>query len=123
MLPDLQHPMAKYKVKIDFNKKTVFIEDKLIRTSIVQSDSGLARVYHPAEIPANSQMNVLVRVSRRLSGDQVLLEPASSLNNRNLTGAKCLVTVNNRKAVMSIIIQLMSLFICQLTQWSLLFVK
>ena len=60
MLPDLQHPvilsvnfMTKYKVEIDFNKKTVFIEDKLIHTSIVQSDSGLARVHHPAEIPAN----------------------------------------------------------------------
>ena len=95
--------MTKYKVEIDFNKKTVSIEDKLIHTSIVQSDSGLARVHHPAEIPANSQMNVLVRISRRKSGDQVLLEPASSLNNRNLAGAKCLVTVNNQKAVMSII--------------------
>ena len=110
VLPDLQHRvilgvdfMAKYKVEIDFNKKTVFIEDKLIHTSIGQSDSGLARVHHPAEISANSQMNVLVRISRRKSGDQVLLEPATSLNNRNLAGAKCLVTVNNRKAVMSII--------------------
>ena len=31
------------------------------------------------------------------------MELASFLNNRNLAGAKCLVTVNNRKAVMSII--------------------
>ena len=35
VLPDLQHPvilcvnfMTKYKVEIDFNKKTIFIEDK-----------------------------------------------------------------------------------------------
>lgn len=110
VLPELQHPvilgvdfMDAHKVEMDFNKKTVFIKDKLVRTSIMQSDAGLARVHRPTEIPPNSQMNVIVRVSRRKSGDQVLLEPAPSLNTRNLAGAKCMVTIQKRTAVISII--------------------
>ena len=86
---------------MDFSKKTVFIHDKLVHTSIVQSDSGLARVPQTTEIPAHSQMNIELNITRRNSGDQVLLEPTPSLNNRNLAGAK--VTVQKRKAVMSVI--------------------
>ena len=50
-------------------------------------------------------MNVLVRVSRRKVGDQVLLKPANSLNNHNLAGAKCMVKLHEPKSTanMSII--------------------
>lgn len=110
VLPDLQHPvivgldfMDAHKVEIDFNKKTVYIQDKLVQTCIVHSDSGLARVHRPTQIPPQSQINVEVRVSRTQTGDEVLLEPSASLNNRNLAGAKCLVKVEKRTAVISII--------------------
>ena len=95
--------MEIYKVEMDFSKKIVFIHDKLVHTSIVQSDLGLARVPQITEIPAHSQMNIELKVTRRKSGDQVLLELIPSLNNINLAGAKCLVTVQKRKAVMNVI--------------------
>ena len=95
VLPALQHSiiigidfMETYTVEMDLSKKTVFIHDKLVHTSIVQSDSGLARVPQTTEIPAHSQMNIELKVTRRKSGDQVLLEPTPSLNNRNLAGGK-----------------------------------
>ena len=72
----LQHPVIlgivfldSHKVDIDFGKKLVYIKDKLVRTSIKHSDTGLARLCKHTEIPPNSQMNVLVRVSRRKVGD------------------------------------------------------
>ena len=112
VLQELQHPVIlgidfldAHKVEIDLNKKLVFIEDKLVHTSMVQSHAGLARLYKPTTITANSQMNVLVDVSHRNLGEQVLLEPSPSLNSRNLAGAKCMVTIHKpkRTAVMSII--------------------
>ena len=94
VLHDPQHPVIlgidfldSYKADIDFGKKLIYIEDKLVRTSIKHSDAGLARLCKHTEIPQNSQMNVLVMVSLRKVGDQVLLEPAISLNNHNLAGA------------------------------------
>ena len=112
VLQALQHPVIMgidfldaHKVEIRLNKKLVFIEDKLVHTAMVQSHAGLARLYKPTTIPANSQMNVLVEVSHRKLGEQVLLEPSPSLNSRNLASAKCMVTIHKSKrtAIMSII--------------------
>lgn len=86
-----------HKVEIDFGRKLVYIEDNLVYTSIKHSDDGLARICKNTEIPPNSQINVLVRVSRRKADDQVLLEPANTLNNRCLAGAKCLVKLHRQR--------------------------
>ena len=97
----IQHPvilgidfLTAHKVDIDFGSKLVYIEDNLVHTSLIQSNDGLARIVVPTEIPPNSQINVLVRVSRRKAGEQVLLEPSSTLNNRNLAGARCMVKLH-----------------------------
>ena len=112
VMQDLQHPvilgidfLEAHKVEIDLNRKVVFFDDKLVQTPMVQSHAGLGRLFQPTTIPANSQMNVLIAVSHRKLGEHVLLEPSPSLYNKNLAGAKCIVTVEKPKhtAVMSII--------------------
>ena len=104
VLDDIPHPdilgidfLNAHKVEIDFGKKLVYIEDNLVRIPIKHSDDGLARVCKHTKIPPNSQMNVLVRVSRRKADEQVFLEPAITLNNCNLAGAKCMVKLHKDK--------------------------
>ena len=104
VLDDIPHPVIlgidflnAHKIEIDFGKKLVYIEDNLVRTPIKHSDDGLARICKHTKIPPKSQMNVLVRVSRRKAYEQVLLEPASTLNIRNLAGAKCMVKLHKDK--------------------------
>ena len=112
VMRDIQHPVIlgmdfldAHKVEIDFNRIVVFIDDKLVQAPMVQSHAGLGRLFQPTTIPANSRMDVLIAVSHRKLGEHVLVEPSPNLNNRNLAGAKCIVTIDRPKhtAVMSII--------------------
>ena len=88
VMRDIQHPVIlgmdfldAHKVEIDFNRKVVFIDDKLVQAPMVQSHAGLGRLFQPTTIPANSRMDVLIAVSHRKLGEHVLVEPSPNLNN------------------------------------------
>ncbi|CAC5404284.1 Transposon Ty3-G Gag-Pol polyprotein,Transposon Ty3-I Gag-Pol polyprotein,Retrovirus-related Pol polyprotein from transposon 297 [Mytilus coruscus] len=61
--------------------------------------TGLARTYYPVTISPFCEINVGVKISKRNSGEIVLLEPVSNLVDSNLTSAKCLVKINKKRAV------------------------
>ena len=66
--------------------------------------TGLARTGRKGvTIPAGSQMNIELMVSRRKAGEVVLLEPIPHLQSRQLAGAKCLVTVKRGRAPISLL--------------------
>ena len=84
--------------KLTLIEKTVYIQDKLVSGCYVRSKEGLARTDKGVTIPAGSEVNVQLRVSRRKTGEIVLLGPLPSLYSRNLAGAKCLVQVRRGQA-------------------------
>ncbi|XP_060602869.1 uncharacterized protein LOC132755945 [Ruditapes philippinarum] len=67
-----------------------------------RTDAGLARVINGTNIPANSRKDIKVKVSRNKTDGIFLIEPTDSLYKKSLAGAKCLVRVKKRKAVISI---------------------
>lgn len=70
---------------------------------VVNTNSGLARLTHPVEIPARSEMVVQVRISRQQQQDrEVLLEAHDKLLAKNLSAAKCLIKVHKRMGVIRI---------------------
>ena len=87
-----------HKVQIDLNSKTVYIKEKLVSACFVRSKTGLARTDKGVTIPAGSEVDVNVRISRRKKGELVLLEPLPCLHERNVAGAKCLVQIRKGRA-------------------------
>ena len=81
--------MEANKIKIDMEHKKMIIHYSDIKIFAIQSDAGVARTTKSLVIPAKSEVDITVRVSRR---HPVVLDPASSLIKTNLAGAKCLVT-------------------------------
>lgn len=87
-----------HKVQIDLDTKTVYIQEKLVAACYVKSKEGLARTDKGVTIPAGSEVDIQLRISRRKPGETVLLEPLPSLNLRNVAGAKCLVQIKKGRA-------------------------
>ena len=111
ILENLLHPVILgmdflkfHKVQIDLDKRTVYIQDKLVSACFLKRKTGLARTGRKGvTIPAGSQMNIELKVSRRNAGEVVLLEPIPHLQSRQLAGAKCLVTVKRGRAPISLL--------------------
>ncbi|CAC5392281.1 unnamed protein product [Mytilus coruscus] len=86
----------------DFYSKLA-LSDKLSQSDIPSikgtTSTGLDRTYYPVTISPFGVMNVGVKISKRNSGEIVLLEPVSNLVDSNLTSAKCLVKINKKRAV------------------------
>ncbi|CAC5404338.1 unnamed protein product [Mytilus coruscus] len=92
------------KINIDFSKSVLQVPDKenadIPKVCMIQTTStGLARTYYPVTISPFCEMNVGVKISKRNSGEIVLLEPVSNLVDSNLTSAKCLVKIVKKRAV------------------------
>ncbi|CAG2199339.1 unnamed protein product [Mytilus edulis] len=92
------------KINIDFSKSVLQVPDKenadIPKVCMIQTSStGLARTYYPVTISPFCEMNVGVKISKRNSGEIVLLEPVSNLVDSNLTSAKCLVKIIKKRAV------------------------
>ena len=81
-----------HKVQTDLDKRTIYIQDKLVSACFLKRKTSLARTGKCVTIPAGSQMNIELKVSRRKPGEVVLLEPIPNLQSKHLAGAKCLVT-------------------------------
>ena len=110
ILQNLIHPVILgmdflkfHKVQIDLDKRTIYIQDKLVSACFLKRKTGLARTGKCVTIPAGSQMNIELKVSRRKPGEVVLLEPIPNLQSKHLAGAKCLVTVKRGRVPMSLL--------------------
>ncbi|MES9902578.1 MAG: retropepsin-like aspartic protease [Sedimenticola sp.] len=105
ILAELRHPLilgmdflTSHNVVIDLSTSTISIHDQLITACLIQSPNGLVRTTTAITVPAESEINVEAKVSNRRTGEVVLLEPVTSLCNRSLAGARCLVQVRKGKA-------------------------
>lgn len=65
-------------------------DNESAKVNVLKINSGLAKIFIP---PPFSQNILSVRVSTRYSGEEVLLEPTSEIQNLNILGAKCLVKI------------------------------
>ncbi|CAC5362608.1 unnamed protein product [Mytilus coruscus] len=84
-------------------RKSMEISDKCAKICSLETNSGLARCIKSCALPVNSEIVLPVHVSRRIQGEQVLLEPNPNLEKKQLMGARCIVTVNKGKSVFRII--------------------
>ncbi|CAC5392664.1 Retrovirus-related Pol polyprotein from transposon 297 [Mytilus coruscus] len=71
------------KINIDFSKSVLQVPDKenadIPKVCMIQTTStGLARTYYPVTISPFCEMNVGVKISKRNSGEIVLLEPVNN---------------------------------------------
>ena len=92
-----------HKVVIDLEAGTVFIRDSVVSASLIRTKAGYARAAKPTFVPAESEVEMSVKISKRHTNDIVLLEPAPTLQHLGLGGAKCLVKVNKSKAIFRVV--------------------
>ena len=99
----LGHDFLKaHSVTLDIRGKKMIIQDH-VKVCSLQTNTGYARTVKSINLPANSEIDVQVKIARVNTSDEVLLEPLARLANENLLGAKCLVKVNKGKSVMRLI--------------------
>ena len=106
VIEDLHHTlilghdfMESHNVTLDFK---MIIQDN-IKVCHLHTNTGYARTIKPITLPANSEVDMQVKIARVSSDKEVLLEPLVKLANENILGAKCLVKVNKGKAVLRLI--------------------
>ena len=92
--------MTDFRVKIDMGNKTMSILDTQVCT--ISTNVGYARISNPVTIPPLSEADINIKISR-CSNQEVLVEPVAWLQNHNVQGAKCVVTVRKGKAIMRIL--------------------
>ena len=92
-----------HKVRIDIHSKQVYIQEEVASACLIKTNSGLARTCKGITIPARSQVNAILQVSRRRSGETVLLEPIPGLHSRNIAAARSLVCVSQGRAPMRLL--------------------
>ena len=85
-------------MKIDLDSQQVSIQDQTVCVSLISTKSGFARTRKGICIPANSEVNVMLKLSKCQENATVLLEPLPTLNNIDIAGARCLVTVHKSRA-------------------------
>ena len=109
VIEDLHHSiilgidfMEKHRVTLDISANKFIIEGST-KVCTITTYAGVARTVRSTAIDQQSEVTVPVKISRVQSGTEVLLEPLSSLPNKNIIGAKSLVVVRNHKAVMRVL--------------------
>ena len=109
VIEDLHHSiilghdfMEAHHVTLDIKGKKMIIQDN-VKVCSLQTNTGYARTIKPVTLPANSEIDISVKIARVQTNDEVLLEPLSKLASVNIMGAKCLVKVNKGKSVMRLI--------------------
>lgn len=94
--------LTTHKVSIDLDAGKIDIKDRVLSASLITTKAGFARVDRATCVPANSEIDLNVKISRRKNNEIVLLEPVSYLQSQNIGGAKCLVKVHKGKAFMRV---------------------
>lgn len=108
IIRELHHPvilgidfMSHNKCALDFQYNVLTFTTAEVSVALTpDSKHGYARCTRPETIPANSEVNVTVRVSKGHKNETLLLDPAGNLQGTNIVGARCIVTTRNIKAVM-----------------------
>ena len=95
--------MLSHKVKIDFDTQTLCFKDTKQEICTFKANTGLARSLLTVTIPPQHETNISIKISKRNSGDIVLLEPNDEIQGLNLMSAKCLVKINKGKAVIRVL--------------------
>ena len=90
-------------VTINVAQRSMNFPDSTAKISILETNTGLARCVESCKLQANSETILPVHVSRRMEGEQVLLEPTPNLVRKKLMAARCTVTVNQGKSVFRIL--------------------
>ena len=86
---------------MDIPSKLLRIAD--IEVCSLRTDTGYARTLKPTCIRANSEIILPVKVACVCSGNEVLLEPNSTLTKLGIMGAKGSVTVKKGKAILRLV--------------------
>ena len=97
--------LSAFNVRIFFSEQnTLEIPDgSEPKVCVIKTSAGLARTASAVTIPKRSEITIPVLVSRRNTGDIVLLEPQQNLAKLHLVAAKCLVKVQRGKAVIRLL--------------------
>ena len=94
--------METHNVTLYIKGKKMIIQDH-IKVCTLQTNTGYARTVKPVTLPANSEVDIQVKIAWVATDEEVLLEPLSKLANVNIMGAKCLIKVNKGRSVMRLV--------------------
>ena len=94
--------MESHSVILAIRGKNMITED-YVKVCSLQTNTDYARTAKPVKIPANSEIDIQVKIARVNTDDDVLLEPLSRIANESILGAKYLLKVNKGKSVMRLI--------------------
>ena len=109
MVQDLHHSiilgidfMNDHDVTLNIRAKQMIFQDNL-KVCSLRTNTGYARTVKPTYLKAQSEIDIQVRIARVNQNEEILLEPLTSLCHQNIMGAKCLVRVKNKKAIIRLI--------------------
>ena len=95
--------LQKHQVTLNLAENTMTFYNDSAKVNVLKTNSGLARVAKTITVPPFSENIVSVRVSKRYSGEEVLLEPTTEIQNLNILGAKCFVRVRNGQSAFKVL--------------------
>lgn len=97
--------LCAHNIRLNFSRNNTLEipEEPVPNVCLIRTSAGLARAASAVVIPKQSEMIIPVLVSRRKSGDEVLLEPQQNLGKMHLSAAKSLVKVQGGKAVLRLL--------------------
>jgi hypothetical protein len=88
---------------IDFETKTVTIQQGIATVYMVQTNVGIVRSQKPVEIAPHTQVTIPVKVSKQVKDSVALLEPLPALHKYGIAGAKCVVQVRKGKSLFTVL--------------------
>ena len=91
--------MERYGVSLHLGNKTLHIAETA-SVCPIKTSSGFCRSQQKVTIQAKHEVDIPVRVSNREHNEVVLIEPDIGLQFQNVMAAKCLVRVDNGRAVL-----------------------
>jgi len=89
------------KVSLDFNTNTMCLNEDSSKMYPLVTSAGMVRADNPVVVPANHEMNISVKISRRKTGEIVLVEPIKS--QFEVVSAKCIVQIQKGKSIIRVI--------------------
>lgn len=93
----------KHQVTLNLADNTMSFYNDSANVCLMKTNGGLVRVAKSTTLPPFSENILSVKVSKRYSGEEVLLEPLPDMQTLNLLGAKCLVKVKNCQSVLKVL--------------------
>lgn len=95
--------LQKHQVTLNLADNTMSFYNDSGNVCLMKTNGGLVRVAKTTTLPLLSENILSVKVSKRYSGDEVLLVPLLDMQTLNLLGAKCLVKDKNGQSVLKVL--------------------